>query len=404
MERPALDRASLRSPYADQLNQGFARLRFNGLLEKEFRQFYVAQNLPRGRLALLTALGPLCALAVIQLFVDEPRHPLTLWRTALFPLLVATAITVYLPVAKRYYTAIAGASVVLSGGLITFFSHAEALAGGPNLLAAQALVLLFACVFLGLLFDVATAIGAALLVWHFAAGAFLGVGWEELGYSGTMLVTAAAAALITTYKLEHVLRTNFLEARLLNSLAERDGLTGLYNRRMFDDYAKRVWRQSRREGQTLAIVMIDIDDFKIYNDLYGHQAGDDTLKKVAETIARCAKRPFDFTARYGGEEFVLLLYGPTKDYARSLPEQIRRDVMALEIQHEGSGAGNVVTVSIGVAVAEPNCSRSLAGTLQIADEALYQAKQEGRNRVIFKAADDSEVQTGNFRVRFRAGG
>src|SRR5690606_22732340 len=155
MERPALDRASLRSPYADQLNQGFARLRFNGLLEKEFRQFYVAQNLPRGRLALLTALGPLCVLAVIQLLVDEPHHPLTLWRTALFPLLAATSVAVYLPAAKRYYTAIAGASVLLSGGLITYFSHAEALAGGANLLAAQALALLFACVFLGLLFDVA---------------------------------------------------------------------------------------------------------------------------------------------------------------------------------------------------------------------------------------------------------
>jgi len=401
MERPALDRASLQSPYADQLNQGFVRLRFNGLLEKEFRDFYVTQNLPRGRLALLTALGPLCVLALIQFLADEPNHPLTLWRVALVPLIAAALITVYVPAAKRYYMAIAGTTVLLGGGLITYFSHAEALAGGANLLAAQTLVVLFACVFLGLLFDIATAIGAALLVWHFAAGSLLGVGWEDLSYSGAILATAVAAALITTYKLEHVLRTNFLEARLLNSLAERDGLTGLYNRRMFDDYAKRVWRQSRREGQVLAVVMVDIDDFKVYNDLYGHQAGDDTLKKVAETIGRCAKRPFDFTARYGGEEFVLLLYGPPKDYARSLPEQIRRDVMALRIPHEGSRAADVVTVSIGVAVAEPGTSRSLAGTLQVADQALYQAKQEGRNRVVVMTTDDAEVETGNFRVRFR---
>ena len=118
---------------------------------------------------------------------------------------------------------------------------------------------------------------------------------------------------ISTYKLEHALRTNFLETRLLNELAERDGMTGLYNRRIFDDYVERLWRQSRREGTGVAIIFVDIDFFKLYNDLYGHQAGDDCLKRVARCIARGAKRPFDFAARYGGEEFVLVLYGPSDE-------------------------------------------------------------------------------------------
>src|SRR5690606_1366922 len=117
-------------------------------------------------------------------------------------------------------------------------------------------------------------------------------------------------------------------------------------------------------------------------------AGDDSLKRVAETIARCAKRPFDFTARYGGEEFVLLLYGPPSDYSRSLPEQIRLDVQALSILHERSQAADVVTVSVGVVTMEPSSARSLQGLIQIADEALYQAKQEGRNRVVFKKAEE----------------
>src|SRR5690606_39032054 len=153
---------------------------------------------------------------------------------------------------------------------------------------------------------------------------------------------------------------------------------------IFDDYAKRVWRLSRREGKGLTIVMVDIDAFKVYNDLYGHQAGDDTLRKVAKTIARCANRPFDFTARYGGEEFVLLLYGPPNDYTRALPERIRQDVLGLRVPHEGASAEGFVTVSVGVAIIEPGTTRSLAGAIQIADEALYQAKQEGRNRVVFK--------------------
>ncbi|SRR5690606_21933703 len=404
MERPALDRASVRSPYADQLNQGFPGLRFNGLLEKEFRDFYLAQNLSRERLAMLIALVPLCTVALIDVLIDSPTRGLSSWRLGLLlPLLLATAGAMYLPIAKRYHTAIAGISVLAGGILITYMAHVEAMQGGPNMLGAQMLAILFACLFLGLLFDAAMMLGSLLLLWHLIAGMIVGVPTEEMWYSMGLLGTAAAAALITTYKLEHVTRTSFLETRLLHEVAERDGMTGLYNRRIFDDYAKRIWRQSRREGQALTIVMVDIDDFKVYNDLYGHQAGDDTLKKVAETIARCAKRPFDFTARYGGEEFVLLLYGPPSDYSRSLPEQIRLDVLELAIPHEGSRVADVVTVSVGVAVVDPGSTRSLAGAIQIADEALYQAKQEGRNRVVFKHAEDVQAETGNFRMRRTAG-
>jgi diguanylate cyclase (GGDEF)-like protein len=219
-----------------------------------------------------------------------------------------------------------------------------------------------------------------------------------------ILGTAAVIGGISTYNLEYALRTNFLETRLLNELAERDGLTGLYNRRIFDDFVRRVWRQSRREDVAIGLVFVDIDYFKIYNDLYGHQAGDDCLKKVAGSIARCAKRPFDFAARYGGEEFVLVLYGPPDDYARSLPEQIRRDVLDLAIPHAGSLCAQFVTVSVGVALARASSNRSLVGAIQTADEALYQAKREGRNRVVYKDSDDSDIETGNFKVVYRERG
>jgi diguanylate cyclase (GGDEF)-like protein len=187
---------------------------------------------------------------------------------------------------------------------------------------------------------------------------------------------------------------------MLNELAQRDGLTGLYNRRIFDDYIQRVWRQARRDQVAVQIIFIDIDHFKIYNDLYGHQAGDDCLRRVARTISLAAKRPFDFSARYGGEEFVLVLYGPPQDYARALPEQLRQEIMELAIQHEGSKVATTISVSVGVAIAEPSSGRSLTGAIQAADEALYQAKQGGRNRVIFKDASESEVETGNFRAAY----
>ena len=104
---------------------------------------------------------------------------------------------------------------------------------------------------------------------------------------------------------------------------------------------------------------------------------------------------------YRGEEFVLVLYGPPDDYARTLPEQLRQDIMALAIQHEGSRVAPTISVSIGVAIADANSGRSLTGAIQAADEALYEAKQCGRNRVIFKDASESEVETGNFRAAYR---
>jgi diguanylate cyclase (GGDEF)-like protein len=220
-------------------------------------------------------------------------------------------------------------------------------------------------------------------------------------YSTAILATAAVIGSLSAYNLEFALRTNFLETRILNELAERDGLTGLYNRRIFDDLMRRVWRQARREKVMLQIIFFDIDYLKVYNDLYGHQAGDDCLKKIAARIADSAKRPFDFCARYGGEEFVLVLYGPPGDYARTVPEQIRQGIRDLAIPNEGSGIDNVVTVSVGVSTLDPSAGRSLTGAIQTADEALYEAKQAGRNRVVFKDADDKEASTGKFQVRPR---
>jgi len=268
-------------------------------------------------------------------------------------------------------------------------------------LAGLVLVVLYGCLFLGLLFTVAIGVSAVLIGAHLVIGIVMGLSFNEVYYTTAILSGAAVIGGLAAYNFEYAVRTNFLETRLLNELAERDGMTGLYNRRIFDDYVQRIWRQSRREGVAVAIIFVDIDFFKIFNDLYGHQAGDDCLKRVAQCIARGAKRPFDFSARYGGEEFVLVLYGPPEEYARAVPEQIRRDVLELAIPHGESLAAKYVSVSVGIAFARATSTRSMAGVIQTADEALYQGKREGRNRVVFKDSDDSSIETGNFRVIYR---
>jgi diguanylate cyclase (GGDEF)-like protein len=400
MDGQRLDSDSYGSPYAEQLKRGFHGLRFGGLLEKDFREFYVAHNLPRARLSGLIALIVVLAVTCIDLLLgaNDVGTLNTLRLGVLCPLLVTLGVAISVPAAQRYYTEVVAVGVTLIGFIVIYIAHLAALSGFSYVLAGLVLVVLYGCLFLGLLFNVAVAVTAIMVATHFITGIAIGLPFDALYYSTAILGGAAVIGGIAAYNLEYALRTNFLETRLLNELAERDGMTGLYNRRIFDDYVERLWRQSRREGTGVAIIFVDIDFFKLYNDLQGHQAGDDCLKRVAKCIARGAKRPFDFAARYGGEEFVLVLYGPPDEHARSVPEQIRRDVLELAIPHAGSQVAKHVTVSVGFTVATPETSRSLAGAIQTADEALYQAKREGRNRVVFKDSNGDDVETGNFRV------
>ena len=400
MDGQRLDPDNYGSPYAEQLKRGFRGLRFSGLLEKDFREFYIAQNLPRARLSGLIALILVLAVTCIDLLLGSSTLGTlnTLRLGVLCPLLVILGVAISVPAAQRYYTEVVAVGVTLIGFVVTYIAHLGALSGSSYVLAGLVLVVLYGCLFLGLLFNVGVAVATVMIATHFVTGVAIGLPFDALYYSTAILGGAAVIGGISTYNLEYALRTNFLETRLLNELAERDGMTRLYNRRIFDDYMERLWRQSRREGTGVAIIFVDIDFFKLYNDLYGHQAGDDCLKRVAQCIARGAKRPFDFAARYGGEEFVLVLYGPPDEYARTVPEQIRRDVLELAIPHAGSQAAKHVTVSVGLALATPETGRSLAGAIQTADEALYQAKREGRNRVVFKDSDSDDVETGNFRV------
>ena len=400
MDVHRLDPDSYGSPYAEQLKRGFPGLRFNGLLEKDFRDFYVTQNLPRARLSGLIGLILVLAVTCIDLLLGSSAGGMlnTLRLGLLCPLLVVLGVAISVPGAQRWYTEVVAVGVTLIGFVVIYMAHLGAISGSSYVLAGLVLVVLYGCLFLGLLFNVAVTIAGILVAGHFITGIVVGLPFDALYYSTAILGGAAVIGGISAYNLEYALRTNFLETRVLNELAERDGMTGLYNRRIFDDYVERLWRQSRRESTGVAIIFVDIDFFKVYNDLYGHQAGDDCLKRIAKCIARGAKRPFDFAARYGGEEFVLVLYGPPEEYARGVPEQIRRDVLELGIPHAGSQAGKHVTVSVGLSMAKPETSRSLAGAIQTADEALYQAKREGRNRVVFKDSDSDDVETGNFRV------
>jgi diguanylate cyclase (GGDEF)-like protein len=168
----------------------------------------------------------------------------------------------------------------------------------------------------------------------------------------------------------------------LERLSFLDGLTNIANRRRFDEFLDAEWRRCLRSGQPLSLVLADIDFFKAYNDTYGHEAGDEILKKVAGALAATVSRPADLVARYGGEEFVVVLPVTDESGAQYLAERLRSAVEALGIPHAKSAAGAHVTLSVGVATVVPARETSAASLVETADGALYTAKRGGRNRVI----------------------
>lgn len=173
-----------------------------------------------------------------------------------------------------------------------------------------------------------------------------------------------------------------LEDRLA-ALALEDGLTGLANRRSFDETIDLEWRKTVRDMSQLSLLLLDLDNFKQFNDEYGHQAGDDCLRSVAAATRSALTRPGDLACRYGGEEFAVILSGASADRATQVADRIRLAVEALQIPHLGNSAAPVVTASIGVATALARVGGTMRmpeGLLQAADHALYRAKSEGRNR------------------------
>jgi len=183
-------------------------------------------------------------------------------------------------------------------------------------------------------------------------------------------------------KLKHT-EKQLLEANdALLRLATTDALTGIANRRAFDEYLEREWKRMRRGGTPVSLIMCDIDYFKNYNDLYGHQAGDSCLRDVAQTIRNCLARPGDFVARYGGEEFVIILPGTPLDGAIYIADQIRSSIRKLNITHAGSENDQFVTLSLGLAQGTQSQLIKAYDLIQAADTALYKAKKEGRNRIV----------------------
>ncbi|WP_229207673.1 MULTISPECIES: response regulator [unclassified Duganella] len=174
---------------------------------------------------------------------------------------------------------------------------------------------------------------------------------------------------------------------LLEVQARVDGLTELPNRRRFDEYFAAEWSRAQRNGTTLSLMLLDVDCFKQYNDQYGHAMGDQVLREVSRILSANLRRPADLAARYGGEEFVLVLPETAWPAAMRIAERIREGIEALAIQHDGSVCAPTITISVGGATRVPGQRETMEALLAVADQHLYRAKGEGRNRVLWRKSE-----------------
>lgn len=175
--------------------------------------------------------------------------------------------------------------------------------------------------------------------------------------------------------------------RTLQSLSNLDGLTGIANRRRFDEYLESEWKRAKRHQYPFSLLMLDIDFFKPYNDTYGHVSGDECLRKVAALIKECAQRPEDLVARYGGEEFAVILPNTDRDGAVKIAEEIQKALAQKKIIHESSTISPYVTISIGISSKGSIDDTPAQALVKSADKALYAAKKRGRNKIVLDSSE-----------------
>ena len=395
------DTASL----TEQLRRGFHGLRFEGELETAYRRDQFRERLRYLRINL--AILAVISLVVIQ--VDRIVMPAIgrivpdFARTGIMlPLLLAGFAMTFVRRADAWYPRYIAIAMTAALVAISWVSISAIAGGEPRVFPRLLLAVVAVYFVLGLAFRSAIAVNALGIAAFAAIATAKAVPSIELTHFMLTLVIANVICVAGAWNLEHARRTAWLEGQRLAETAMQDGLTGIHNRRRFDDHLQRAWAQAIRERRPLALLLADIDHFKAYNDRYGHQAGDEAMKAVAGTLARFARRPLDLAARYGGEEFAIILFDAKRDHAERVAGEILEAVSGIGIVHQDSAAAPVLTVSIGIGCVLPAARRSWTGLVQLADQALYAAKDGGRNRSVALEREYEHMQTGYFRRKAAA--
>ncbi|NLD81758.1 MAG: diguanylate cyclase [Smithella sp.] len=389
---------SLEADIRKSMENGFPFLKFNHNLESHFLTYNL--NARRKFFFVMTII----ALFMYNLFLITDREMFpdmykAAWQIRLgivTPCMVIILALLYYRVWIRYIDFMADFLIVLSAAsiiMILQFSH------HPNVVHYHTgiiLIIMFGNIVVRLRFWHALTVSSLIfLLYVVTVPGITSMAPPVMINSSVVLFSALIISLIANYQIESALRWNYLrhlskeietirlekaktELELISSL---DGLTGLANRRNFDTFLDTEWQMGAQYRTPLSLLFLDVDNFKSYNDHYGHQAGDVCLQKIAEALNKCIHRSRDLCARYGGEEFVVLLPNTDEQSALQMAEKLRKNIELENIPHAYSSVGPCITVSVGVATMKPQKTLTPQRLVELGDRALYRAKDLGRNQV-----------------------
>ncbi len=370
------------NPYVDQLLGGFTSLRFRGPLEREYREVQLVQTQRLLRITLTVGIVLWLLFAVFDhlLISSNERWWMSAVRLVVLAVLLGSSWLIWR--GDRQYLERVSMACIAALGIGAAVVVAIAHQADHNFPYEGLLLISMAGYFLaGLRLRQALLVSLLGVVAYGLGEWWVGFPLMRLVNNLLFLLSGSVVGALGCYLLEYKSRENFLNTRLMQLLADRDGLTSLYNRRSFNRQMTSLWRQGQRDGVPLSLLIADVDHFKAYNDTYGHHAGDHALQAVAGLLEERARRPLDMAVRLGGEEFALLLYGSDQAVALQLAEDLCAELERLGVEHRGSTSASVLTLSIGVATLQPADDLPLTQLYEQADRALYLAKANGRNQV-----------------------
>jgi len=381
------------------LQRGFLWLSFPRELEQRYQQDYRhdAARSFRHRSLFILFLYLLLSSGIYALMPESERFTWATWYSSVGLIIVAAGVLSRITALNRWFLLYAGTGSMLAVAVsvgITGFTHNETANQLTHAAIMYAVVIIYSIVGLNLRTAMLAGwLGGVLgiILAHQMGGA---VDWDvaHRTYTGSSLM-----GMLICYLIEHGHRRGYLQAQLLKLehqrteqhaqqlalLSHTDSLTGLSNRRHMDEELERFWRRARREKMPLAALMIDVDHFKLYNDYFGHLAGDECLRQISAALREFAGRPDDLAVRYGGEEFLLVLSNTDLSAAEQVASHVLQAVRRLALPMP-DGVSHI-TISVGVAVIVPHADNSTEMLLEYSDAALYQAKEQGRDRVVLSS-------------------
>lgn len=380
-----------RDAYAEQRARDFRKLRFTRKLEREFLLHMRADQRMSTLVCIVTALGIWLAFIILDLSrLNALREHFAGHRDLEFAMvlriatLASIASLLYALLARRLpraYHRLSMLVLMLIGSASAFIANMYKLRDLPQADLAQLVII--AAVFLpvGLTFYQSLGIALIIAILTTVLGLVMldEVHMLEHIRLSLLLFFAVFVSAVGAYLREYAQRDQFLLRRILHNHAMSDALTGIDNRRSFEQHAAISLLQARRDRVGVVFAVLDIDHFKQYNDHYGHQAGDRALGQVAGAISSCLRRPMDMVGRIGGEEFAIVLYGVDMAQAGRMLDAIARAVVDLSIPHEASQTSDCLTVSVGAATFDG--TETLEQLYRRADLMLYESKRNGRNRL-----------------------